>query len=109
MLEWKVYCFNHNRQKIEEFNIFDHYTFTKYVKEALIKYEHDKEKFTEQLKSELRYYFWGKAEHEIIITCWCGGDSKKVAKKIDIYDQVMMNWDKFIEYTWNNGWKLLLQ
>ena len=25
-----------------------------------------------------------------------------VGYKIDVYTQVMMNWDKFIEYVWNN-------
>lgn len=107
-VKWSVYRFNINRQKIEEFNIFNHCTFTKYVKEALIKYEKDKDRFAEQLKSELMYYFWGKSEYEVIITCWVGGDREKVNQKIDIYDQVMMNWDKFVDYVWNNGWKLLV-
>lgn len=107
-LQWNVYRFNINKQKIEEFNIFDHYTFKEYVKEALIKHENSKEEFTKQLKSELRYYFWSKAEYEIIITCWVGGDREKVNEKIDIYDQVMLNWDRFVDYVWDNGWKILV-
>lgn len=107
-VKWNVYRFNINRQKIEVFNIFEHCSFTKYVKEALLKYEKNIDRFTEQLKSELMYYFWGKSEYEVIITCWVGGDREKVNQKIDIYDQVMMNWDKFVDYVWNNGWKLLV-
>lgn len=108
VLEWNVYRFNINKQKIEVFNIFDHYSFKEYVKKALIEYEYCKEDFIKQLKSELCYYFGGKSEYEVIITCWVGGDREKVNQKIDIYDQVMMNWDKFVDYVWNNGWKLLV-
>ena len=28
--------------------------------------------------------------------------SPDVGKKIDIYSQVMMNWEQFVEYVWNN-------
>ena len=107
-LEWNVYRFNINKQKIEVFNIFDHYSFKEYVKKALIKYENSRDEFSKLLKAELRYYFWCKAEHEVIVTCWVGGDREKVNKKIDIYDQMMMNWDKFVDYIWDNGWKLLV-
>ncbi len=29
-------------------------------------------------------------------------DNKKEERKIDVYDQVMNNWDVFIDYLWNN-------
>ena len=45
------------------------------------------------------YWFWSKCEHEIIISSWPYTD--KAAAKIDIYQQVMMNWDIFLEYTWS--------
>ena len=35
-------------------------------------------------------------------TIWCGGNGKE-AVKIDIYRQVMMNWDKFIDYVWRSA------
>lgn len=105
MLEWNVYHYNINKHKIEPYNIFDHYSFREYVKKAIR--EHlIKEDFIEQLKLELRYYYWCKAEWEVIITPWCGGD-REDAIKIDVYDQVMLNWDKFVEYVWENRKELL--
>ena len=47
------------------------------------------------------YYFWSKAEWEIILSPWCGGrDTKDI--KIDVYDQVMNNWDIFVDYVFNS-------
>ena len=45
------------------------------------------------------YYFWGRSEYEVVIYPWCGGGEKE-SKKIDVYTQIMMNWDKFVEYVW---------
>ena len=44
------------------------------------------------------YYFCAKAEWEIVISDWFG---KQVEKKIDVYDQVMLNWDRFIEWLYH--------
>ena len=100
LMKWNVYYYNINRQKIESYNIFEHGSFAHYVKEAIKKYK-EKESFTEQLKRELQYYFWSKAEWEIIITPWCGNKSPDEIK-IDVYDQVMLNWEIFVDYVWNN-------
>jgi hypothetical protein len=77
----------------------------------------------------LQYYYWSKSEYETIITSWppyvedeelnrLNSEKEKriqetgkfyraavnlnVGYKIDIYTQVMMNWDRFIDYIWNN-------
>lgn len=100
-MEWNVYHYNSNKNKIELYNIFDHYSFNKYIKKAAREC-FIKEDFIEQLQSELRYYFWSKAEWEVLVSPWVGGDREKDTVKIDVYDQVMMNWDKFTEYVWNN-------
>jgi len=57
-----------------------------------------KEKFADRLDSVMRFYFWSKCEHEVIIAPWVG-DAKEI--KIDVYDQLHMNWDKFVDYVWN--------
>lgn len=49
------------------------------------------------------YYFWSKSQYEVLILPWVG---KADDIKIDIYDQVMMNWDKFSEYVWTNKEKI---
>lgn len=46
----------------------------------------------------MKYYFWSKCEWEIIICPWVG---KADDIKIDVYDQLMLNWDKFVDYVWS--------
>ena len=63
----------------------------------------NKENFIEQLRKSLMYYFWSKSEYQVLILPWVG-EADDI--KIDIYDQVMMNWDKFSEYVWTNKEKI---
>lgn len=79
------------------------------------------EVLAEQLKSDLMYYFWSKSEWEIILTSWPPyltsaqveelknlkeankyreSVDLEIAEKIDIYDQIMNNWEPFILYIW---------
>lgn len=88
-----------NKQQITVLNIFDHYSFNEDVKQHLKKCK-DKTEFTKELKSSLFYYFGSKSEYEVLIYPWCGGQRTKEIK-IDIYSQVMLNWDKFVEYVWS--------
>lgn len=99
-MKWNVFYYNINKRKIEIFNIFDHYSFDKEIKEFLLTIT-DKEEFSNKAKLSLLYYFWAKAEWEVIIAPWVGGDREKDAIKIDVYTQVMNNWDIFIDYCWN--------
>lgn len=103
-LEWNVFYYDFNRRKIDTYNIFDHGGFVKYVKEAINKYK-DKESFAEQLKTELLYYFWSKAEYEVLLSPWIGDE--KAAVKIDVYKQVMLNFDVFLDYVWEHKEKIL--
>lgn len=105
-MKWNVFYYDINRKKVDVFNIFEHSGFVKYVKKA-IKEHKNKEEFAKQLRSELMYYFWAKAEWEIIISPWVGGDREKDAVKIDVHDQVMLNWDLFVDYVWDNKKELL--
>lgn len=105
-MKWNVYIYNINQKKIADFNIFDHSSFVKYVKDAIEKFE-NKEVFANQLRTELMYFFWAKAEFEILITPWVGGDRERNAVKIDVFNQVMMNWDIFVDYVWNNKEEVL--
>ena len=116
-----------NKKSIEKFNIFDHGRFFEDVKKAL-KENQNKEEFAKEIRKCLIYYFWSKCEYEVVITSWVpritkdeldrlNEDFKKsvdngyepyslcvspeVRKKIDIYDQVMLNFDKFVDYIWS--------
>lgn len=107
-MEWNVYRHNINRRKMEVYNIFDHYKFREDV-EALFRECTEKKEFTERLRRILSYYFWCKAEHEIIIAPWVGGDREKEAEKIDIYSQVMNNFDVFVDYCWEERLKYIIE
>lgn len=99
-MEWNVFYYNMNARKIETFNIFNHGSFNKYVKEAIKTYK-TKEEFAKQLETELLYYFWCKAEYELLFSPWVGGDIED-GKKIDVYTQVMANFDILLDYIWEN-------
>lgn len=95
-MEWYVYYHDSNAKKIIKWNVFEHGTFKNEINK-LLKEKVNKEEFAERLKRELMYYFWSRCEYEIILSPWTGeGDDIK----IDIYDQIAMNWDKFVDYVW---------
>lgn len=127
---WNVYRNNFNTKKIEVFNIFDHISFLESIKKIL-KQTQNKKEFSENIRKELLYYFWSKYEYEIIITSFpvyinqkelnkINSDNNSnsnnktkiniepdVGIKVDIYSQVMNNFDIFVDYIWNNKQEFL--
>lgn len=101
MLEWNVYVSNFNGKRIETDNIFEHGGFIKDCQEAYKKHKDDKDAFLEDVRRSLMYYYWSKTEWEIIISHWPPRESAQDLK-IDVFDQVMLNWPIFSEYVWNN-------
>lgn len=97
MMEWNVYHYDTNTRKIEPYNVL--YRMEPFIKDLKKKYK-DKEDFAEQLRKELMYHYWSRCEWEIVVSAWCGGDGKE-ARKIDVYSQIMMNWQPFVDYCWN--------
>lgn len=97
---WNVYVGNFNGRCIETYNIFRHCRFFDDVKRIYKKYKNDFDKFSEEIKRSLMYYFWSKCEWEITLGSWPPRDNFQ-DEKIDVYDQVMMNWDVFIKYVWD--------
>lgn len=57
-----------------------------------------KEEFKEWVKSHLFYRFWSKCEYEIILVGW---PNDKHTRKIDIYEQCMMNLDIITKIFYN--------
>lgn len=95
-MKWIVFYYNMNSRQIERYNIFNHGGFRKGVEKLLEKYK-TRDAFAEELQAELMYYFWCKSEWEIVISPWASnGDEIKV----DIYHQVMNNWEPFVDYLW---------
>lgn len=94
-----VFYHDVNKNEIRPLNIFSHHAFMKDVQTELKKSK-TKNEFSEKLSKDLLYYFWAKAEYEVIISPWCGrGQTKDI--KVDIYTQVKLNWDVFVDYVWN--------
>ena len=124
---WNVFREDFNRRAIVKYNIFDHGGFAQDVKKLLTE-DISKDEFTEQLNRSLRYWFWCKSEHEVVLCSWpvyinkaeldrlnteCEECNNKwghypykinitpdVGEKVSIYDQVMMNWGQFIDYVY---------
>lgn len=96
-LSWYVYRQDANSGKIEPWDIFEHWRFRQDIIELLKQLDENtgRANFAKDVKSNLMYYFWSKAEYEIILKNWIGKDCEI---KIDVYDQVMLNFDKFIDY-----------
>ena len=101
-IEWYVYYYDVNRKKINTYNIFEHSSFKKEFS-VLLKCDLTKEVFADQLRHILMYYFWSKCEWETVLKPWVG--DMNIGKKIDVYDQIMLNWDKFVEYAYNCKFK----
>ena len=101
MLEWNVYYGNFNSREIETYNVFHHYGFVEKCRQELKNYKDDREGFLKEVRSWLMYFFWSKCEWEVIIQHWPNSEGFH-DKKIDVYDQVTMNWNKFADYLWEN-------
>ena len=125
---WNVYRENFNNNSIIKYNIFDHGGFAQDVNK-LLKEDITKDEFAEQLRRSLMHCFWCKSEYEVVISSWpvyidkeeldrinseCEeyndkwahypykiNISPEVSKKIDIYSQVMLKFDIFVDYVWN--------
>ena len=128
-LEWNVFVSDFNTDKIEVHNVFDHYRFMEDLIKINKKCKDNFNVFANEVKRSLMYYYWSKCEWEVVVTSFPPYINEKellrlneerkeriekygrfirtdvdliTGKKIDVYDQVMLNWDNFITYLWNN-------
>ena len=90
-----------------------------------------KEEFAAELRKKLMYQYWSRSEYEVVVTSWppyikvenieeMKSEVEKhnseynwkqvrisptltVAKKIDVFEQLNMNWEQFINYVWENA------
>lgn len=127
-LVWNV--FNECNGEICPLNIFEYnYKFLEDLLTVKRKHKDNFEEFAEHVRKSLQCYYWSKSEYETVITTWPpyieSEELNRLNKekhereirnrpfyrdavnlttrhKIDIYTQIMMNWDRFIDYIWNN-------
>lgn len=130
-LSW--YVFREDNNLIKPFDVFTHYGFSTKVEKAIGESK-TKEELSNKVKDAAMYHFWAKCEYEIILSPWpphityrefcemqeeadkqrmkygrepvCLSGAPEHSKKIDIYEQLMLNWDKFIDYIYD--WSLLI-
>ena len=100
-LFWNVYIYSFNEKKIITYDIFSHASFLDDLKK-LKKKKPTFDVFKEEIRKLLMYYFWSKCEWEIILSAWPPSTDRKEEKKIDVYDQVMLNFDAFCKYVWES-------
>jgi len=104
-MKWNVYYHDSNANEIVVWNVFEHFKFSKELKDNL-KDSPNKESFSIAARRTAQYYFWSKCEWEVIIAPWVGrNDTPEI--KVDVYNQLCMNWEHFIEYVWSNKSELL--
>lgn len=130
-MNWNVFRRDPNTEIIEVINVFDHFGFRESLKKLYKKrLKLTKIEFKEELRHIAMYYFWSKYEYEISLSEpfprikedeikrlikeyeTFQQDKTKVNftchvdlecyKKIDIYDQLSLNWDIFADYVYSN-------
>jgi len=96
--KWNVWTWSFNHDALETYDVVP-ILLGEYKR--LKKNEKPKtlEEFSEFMNGEASYHFWSKCEWEMITTGW---PTQKNSEKVDVYDQLMLNWDVFIEAFWKS-------
>ena len=128
-LAYYVYVENINRRKIEKYNVLNDAIIDEII-ERTKDFPGDKKAFAEQVEQIMMYHYWSRSEWESVLTSWppnvrleelirlnqevkesqqkYGQEpyaltvSLTTSEKIDVYDQIVMNWNIFIDYAWEN-------
>lgn len=98
-LEWYVLRHTFNADKIIYYNVLGEWIVEEIYKEIKKKNITNYTELKEFIRKEFMYYYWCKAEHEIMV----GGLFTEEANltKIDIYSQLEPNLDRITEYIIN--------
>jgi len=108
--KWLVYVGERNGEhRIVWHNVFDHHGFLSDVAKKLKGYDKtykaegwiDVDAISADLRSEVMYYYRWKCEWEIVLSHWPPNDGYP-ERKIDVYDQLELNWDAFVGYCWTH-------
>lgn len=94
MLKWYVLKENSATRKVEPYNVLANWDDTL---KKLRKKCKTKDEFKALLKREFMYYYWSKAECEILV-CGLFNNSEEHIQKIDIWSQLEPNLDIITDY-----------
>lgn len=81
-------------------NVFENCGFFSDV-QKLLKARPNREELSKELRNIAKYYYWHRCEWEVLLSSWVQSEREGSPKlKIDVYDQLNMNWDSFVDYVW---------
>ena len=96
-LEWQVYYYNINQKRIETFNVFQDGGF-KTDLDGILKRNKTRTKLAEEeIKRSVMYYFRSKSD----LCPWIDKNNNEM--KISVYDQLMLNWNQFLDYIFESS------
>lgn len=98
---WNTYIGDFNSGEIVVHNVFNNGRFMEYCRQNARKNNDNRDEFEKQLKRDMMYCYWSKCEWEIVIDHWPHSE-RCHDLKVDVYDQVSLNWDLFAEYVWQH-------
>lgn len=99
--KWNVLLWDINHGCLESYDVVPYFVARLNEKPAEER-PRTKKAFAEFLKSEAMYHFWSRCQYEIVVQGWPSG---KGSEKIDVYDQLEMNWDSFVSQFWDKIYK----
>lgn len=99
--KWNVWVWNFNHDDLEEYDVVP--MLLRELKSLRKEdFPMDKKSFDKELKTWSSYHFWAKCEYEMIVHSW---PEQENDKKVDVYSQLMLNWNIFSDAFWKNVWK----
>ena len=96
-LKW--YVVEYENKEARAFNVFRNRSFKEAVYEIFKTPELSREELAERIDRKALWQFWSRCEYEMLITSWPTGPDDK-HYKIDVYQQLKFNWDRFIDYVY---------
>lgn len=129
MLSWKVIWDDINKHEIGTYDLFKSGYWERVARELKQTFPNRKE-WENRFRTKLMSQYWCRSEYEVIVASWppsieiaelerLNSEVRRYeenyehkpyrvtphiekAEKIDIYSQLEMNWDIFIDYVWRN-------
>lgn len=98
MLKWNTILYNNG--KLEYFNIFRNILFREAIEEIFRISEQSREVIEDQVKRKAQWQFWSRCEYEVIISEW-PPNPKDNDYKLDVFEQLEANWERFIDYIYD--------
>lgn len=100
-MTWNIYWFDPNEKKFKTRNVFRlsssfNKDFEKLKENSSLM---TKQEFSEELAKITRYHYWARCEYELLL---CDVPSEQVETKIDVFHQLSANWERFVDYVWEN-------